>query len=1036
VRKSLRFPIAAICAWAISLLFAGIASAVGPTVGTPSVESISYTTATVKADFNPGDEQGYYTTFEVAELPSEDWPGCFGFENYFPAGSGDVTVERELSGLNAGREYAVRLCALGEDFTTEARSSDPNPTFTTLAVSPPAVSIDPITSFTATTAHFSGTIDPEASIIDPGFEVTWHFECTPACPSVENLHNENGTAYTLPADSDPHEVKVDATDLDPNTSYDVRLVAKNAGDPSIAGPEQFKTDPAPPIVQALYAGPLETNSAVLAAKVNPRKGNTTYRFEWGPDTSYGDDTTAELVVPASNDFEIVTAPISGLTPGTEYHFRVVAENTETSVSTIGEDHAFTTLEPVPAPQACGNEELRVENDSTRLPDCRAYEMVSPVEKEGSEAIAGSSAGGVNESRAAASGNAVSYLTYLPFAGAESAPLVSRYRSVRSATGWATESVQPPFELGERVGMDVPFFEFDEELTKGVLLGYGALNPGDPAARFNLYLADFDNHTYELMSTPGVPLEPTGALSTEIPQFIAADKSFTHFIFGSPMRLTADSPSEFATYPDNLYEYHQGDLTYLARTPDPDGAGPETEEPFAGGGYIPAGGDHVGGTAGAGKIFYFNVAPNFISRDASKLFFSLLPTACGGAPNCISVFLRDGGVVTEIAGTQRTVPDPDGSKMKIFQGASADGDIAFFTSEEKLTDGPLPERLDDGLSREILYRYDVASGDLEDITTADPRGASVLGVIAVNDAGTRLYFAAQGALAPGAVRGRPNLYFWEEGVGTKLVATLGANSPCGNGDETIWTEWKLGSCFGRDSRVSSDLSKLVIASTEQLTGYDTNGTRQIYLYDVEAGDGSGSLACVSCNRRVQGSSAGTTLWGVRRGGSYHPAWLTRLLSDDAKQIVFESDEALVTTDTNGLTDVYRWRDGRVALLSTGRSGRPSYLAELSASGDDVFIATTENLGEGDKDGVYDVYDVRVGGGFPRSIPAPACEGDSCLAPPNIPNDPTPGSASHSGPADPSPNAQRAARKKCRKGKVRKQGKCVKKRSNRRQGGHKK
>jgi hypothetical protein len=91
------------------------------------------------------------------------------------------------------------------------------------------------------------------------------------------------------------------------------------------------------------------------------------------------------------------------------------------------------------------------------------------------------------------------------------------------------------------------------------------------------------------------------------------------------------------------------------------------------------------------------------------------------------------------------------------------------------------------------------------------------------------------------------------------------------------------------------------------------------------------------------------------------------------IVFVTDEALSPDDVDGVSDVYAWHDGRVALISDGRIGGGQ--AWITPSGRDIFFFTAGQLSALDGDVNADIYDARVGGGFDLIRPAP-CFGDSC------------------------------------------------------------
>jgi hypothetical protein len=122
-------------------------------------------------------------------------------------------------------------------------------------------------------------------------------------------------------------------------------------------------------------------------------------------------------------------------------------------------------------------------------------------------------------------------------------------------------------------------------------------------------------------------------------------------------------------------------------------------------------------------------------------------------------------------------------------------------------------------------------------------------------------------------------------------------------------------------------------------------------------------------------------------------------------------------------------GCVDLISSGVAKEESVFLDASETGDDVFFLTSAQLAAADSDGVPDVYDARVDGGFPVPQPPPACEGDACQSPVAAPNDPTPGSLTYQGPGNPVPllTPSKIAKKKapkCAKGKKLSRGKCVK------------
>ena len=161
---------------------------------------------------------------------------------------------------------------------------------------------------------------------------------------------------------------------------------------------------------------------------------------------------------------------------------------------------------------------------------------------------------------------------------------------------------------------------------------------------------------------------------------------------------------------------------------------------------------------------------------------------------------------------------------------------------------------------------------------------------------------------------------------------------------------------------------------------------------------------------------------------------RVLADSGKRVFFDSADAIVPGDTNtqgssgkGVTDAYQWEahgegsctrpEGCASLLSSGRDATPSLFADASADGSDAYFLTGSSLVAKDP-GAIDLYDARVGGGFPEPGEGIPCEGDSCQALPPEPTEPTL-TTLLCGPGNPPVHYTRygfKASKSCPKGKV--------------------
>jgi len=116
-----------------------------------------------------------------------------------------------------------------------------------------------------------------------------------------------------------------------------------------------------------------------------------------------------------------------------------------------------------------------------------------------------------------------------------------------------------------------------------------------------------------------------------------------------------------------------------------------------------------------------------------------------------------------------------------------------------------------------------------------------------------------------------------------------------------------------------------------------------------------------------------------------------MSADGVRVFFDTPDPLVPQDINGKRDVYEWEEqgvgscpvghtgGCVYLVSSGAGPSESFFVDNSESGSDVFFATADELVPGDTDHGYDIYDARVGGGFPQPPVAAGCFGDACQGP---------------------------------------------------------
>ncbi len=590
-------------------------------------------------------------------------------------------------------------------------------------------------------------------------------------------------------------------------------------------------------------------------------------------------------------------------------------------------------------------------------------------------------------------------------------------------------------------------------SAGVGRSWGTEDYGHPQMnnlwRFTAALGQFD-----LLSEP----EPSVVVSPERPPLASAGSFGNHFaggsrdfgliVFSSGRALTADVPGDGggALIPVYLYEWAAGRVRAVSVLPDGSfvsNAALGYGLPWTQGILVP--GDYAVSVDGA-RIYFSTSQSTF---EARELYLRERdPLNAGGERVSVHVSASER---TDCArdptcggdDIPNPAPDPDVAPKTEFERASADGSVAFFASQAKLTDdsnasgsggiGPVGEFHACAFARCDLYRWDADGAEghrLSDLTAGAPDGGGVLATVGGSEDGTSVYFVAIGVLAPNAVDGEPNLYLWREGQGIRLIATLDAEIVDGKAaDEGIWNKRQNPSVEGTHSfsgtRVTPDGRFLVFRSRAKLTDYDNQGRYQLYRYDAN----DQSLACVSCNPLL-GASSGDTFLKRDRAELLRPPWLSRNVSLDG-HVMFDSAEALVAGDTNGRIDVYESNGQQIQLISSGSGAGDSIFLDASETGGDVFFTTRQRLLHSDKDNFIDVYDARVDALPPPSDPEPPCEGDSCKGSPIDPPVLTPLATPHvHGPTAGKPKiAPKPKSKRCRKRTVRRRAhnkvKCSKK-----------
>ncbi len=602
------------------------------------------------------------------------------------------------------------------------------------------------------------------------------------------------------------------------------------------------------------------------------------------------------------------------------------------------------------------------------PDGRAYELVSPPDKSAGMvafptgfpgyATAPATPGAWNQ--AAPDGNSAMYFSFAAFADPNTG-MPASYKAVRSDSGWSSKMWTPMPRTAHPSLYEgyATIAGANDDLTLGFIQSDAAFDADDQD--FAGPATGTGNDVYSTLGTPDSlawlsrPNTPGPDTVQKQARFVGNSGDGSHAFFQSPEALVPEAASQAGG--SSLYERVGGVTRLVALRND----GSALNECGA-----------VLGMYNYNRLFngasdpdvpiqptVANGVRNAISKDGNSVFFtSPDPSGANSSadPSCASPFQvylrRNGGETIEISRSQRTVPDTPAQAE--YQGAADDGSKVFFISNAALTDDAVPGNPGQ------LYEYDVASGVLTLLTTASQTlkdGAITGGVSRVSDDGSAVYALLKDGTDI-------ELVVFSSGA-TRVVARLAAVD-----DDLIFSRAPIK--LTRDGRLAA------FASSENLTSFDAHGMTQIYLYSAD----DGSLRCVSCVDGVVPTSDATFGGDLSSNTMVSYPEIRNMTSDG--QVYFQTNDGLVDGDDNAAPDVYGWRDGKLSLITDGRDKRGSYLFDVAANGRDVFFGTTASLVQQDGgNGDSDIYDARIGGGFPGTTVTPPCTGDQCQGVPTAP-----------------------------------------------------
>jgi hypothetical protein len=677
-------------------------------------------------------------------------------------------------------------------------------------------------------------------------------------------------------------------------------------------------------------GYVSATGARLLGALNPNGSQiTACHFEYGPTEGYGQSAPCEKYPEAKEAGEspyTVGAQVEGLAPETTYHYRLVSK-IEAGGPVAGIDRTITTEPAQPPAAPCPNEQIRQRQGSTALPECLAYELVTPP-----DAIADF------DGAALWPDGSVTYSAQVPNAPDQATGNIDSVLASRTPTGWRRFDLAPG---GDDRGYAINSLSPDASqalvtsCAKFAALGCSA----GSAPKYRLRFERVSNTGGErILAVPELP-----HLFNDAPLPVLGGTSVDQetVYLNNPEGAAPLLPDDSHLHGNGLYIARGGELAFAGY--DENGAVLPCGAVLANGIHAELSGSNAGfeqsGVSADGDTIAFESPdPNAVIR--------------GACPGPTDLYMRHEGETVKVSAPRPGDPDLGAT----FAGMTRNGATVFFLTPSKLLSSDVDETSD-------LYSYELQSdtytllsGDVPGAITTNRIGGPPYAQTAVSPAGDPIYFLSE-------VEGSTALYAYHAGHSARLAV-----SPAG--------DTHLGPSFLSSyeaPQVTPDGEHLVFVSNAPLTGQRLNRHLQEFQYSAQ----DQTLTCSSCPPDGAAPTANARPELQQSAQNLRADW--RVQSDDGATVVFNTDAPLLPEDEDDTEDPYLWRQGSLSLLTPGPESRHSRAWGIDANGENVLISASGDLSADAAGDLPKLFVLRIGGGYLQPPQPTPCEGSLCRNP---------------------------------------------------------